>query len=181
MATVLGRLPVGFPPADERQRCIWLGNRLETLTERRPCRRVPRLRSPAQPVRRVVGKRGGCVAGGRPRSARPEVRAEGLGCPSPALHGTSWVPGIQIVVQTVTPAELLRPGDISSRTSGALTLSRVTVLGGGVWSGAGSRGGGGGAGWHALRGEGETSTNTVCPQDCQERYTSPTFITGQSR
>ena len=62
---------------------------------------------------------------------------EGLGCPSPALHGTSWVPGSQIVVQTVTPAELLRPGDISSRTSGALTLSRVTVLGGGVWSGAG--------------------------------------------
>ena len=32
-----------------------------------------------------------------------------------------------------------------------------------VWRGAGSRGGGGGAGWHALRGEGETSTNTVCP------------------
>ncbi len=32
-----------------------------------------------------------------------------------------------------------------------------------VWRGADGRGGGGGAGWHALRGEGETSTNTVCP------------------
>ncbi len=50
-----------------------------------------------------------------------------------------------------------------------------------VWRGAGSRGGGGGAGWYILRGEGETSTYTVCPQDCQEWYTSPTFITGQSR
>ena len=49
-----------------------------------------------------------------------------------------------------------------------------------VWRGAGGRGGGDGAGWHALRGEGETSTNTVRPQDCQEWCASPTFITGQS-
>jgi hypothetical protein len=42
------------------------------------------------------------------------------------------------------------------------------------------RGGGGGAGWHALRGKGETSTNTVCPQDCQQWCVSQTFLTGQS-
>jgi hypothetical protein len=36
-----------------------------------------------------------------PGTARPEVRAEGLGCPSPARHGTSWFPGRQIVVQLV--------------------------------------------------------------------------------
>ena len=36
-------------------------------------------------------------------------------------------------------------------------------------------------GWLAwLRGEGETSTNTVCPQDCQEWCASQTFLTGQS-
>ncbi len=31
-----------------------------------------------------------------------------------------------------------------------------------------------------LRGEGETSTNTMCPQDCQEWCASQTFLTGQS-
>ena len=39
-----------------------------------------------------------------PGTARPEVRAEGLGCPSPALHSTSWVLGRQIVVQPVVLA-----------------------------------------------------------------------------
>ena len=88
LATSEGRLPVGFPPADERPRCIWLGNRLETLTERQPYRRVPRLRFQPSPCEGSWVK-GGCFAGGRSRSARPEVRSEGLGCPSPALHGTS--------------------------------------------------------------------------------------------
>jgi len=88
MATSEGRLPVGFPPADARPRCIWLGNRLETLTERQPYRRVPRLRFQPSPCEGSWVK-GGCFAGGRSRSARPEVRSEGLGCPSPALHGTS--------------------------------------------------------------------------------------------
>jgi hypothetical protein len=37
-----------------------------------------------------------------------------------------------------------------------------------VWRGSGGHGDGGEAGWHALRGEGETSTNTVCSQDFQE-------------
>ena len=37
-----------------------------------------------------------------------------------------------------------------------------------VWRGAGGRGDGGRAGWRALRGEGETSTNAVCYQDFQE-------------
>ena len=50
-----------------------------------------------------------------------------------------------------------------------------------VLRGAGGSGGGGGAGWHALWGEGETSTNTMYPQDCQEWCASPTLITGQSR
>jgi hypothetical protein len=49
-----------------------------------------------------------------------------------------------------------------------------------VWRGAGNHGGGGGAALHELRGKGETSTNTVCPQDCQEWCESPTFPTGQS-
>ena len=31
-----------------------------------------------------------------------------------------------------------------------------------------------------MRGEGETSTNTLCPQDCQEWCSSQTFLTGQS-
>ena len=47
LATMGGRPPVEFPPADARPRCILLGNRLETLTERQPYRRVPRLRFPA--------------------------------------------------------------------------------------------------------------------------------------
>ena len=37
-----------------------------------------------------------------------------------------------------------------------------------------------GAGWHALRGEGETSTDAVCPQDCQEWVTSQAFLTWRS-
>ena len=46
--------------------------------------------------RRVAWAKGGCFAGGQPWSAHPEVRAEGLGCPSPAMHGTSWAPGVRV-------------------------------------------------------------------------------------
>jgi hypothetical protein len=58
----------------------------------------------------------------RRRWTAPVLRArrcamKAWGCPSPALHGTSWVSGRQIVVQPVVLAELLRTGDISSRTS----------------------------------------------------------------
>jgi hypothetical protein len=62
-------------------------------TERQPCRRVPRLRLPAQPVIAVCAKgrvgKGGCPTGGSPGTARPEVRAYVSGCPAPAGHGTS--------------------------------------------------------------------------------------------
>ena len=52
-----------------------------------------------------------------PGTALPEVRVEGLGCPSPALHGTSWVPGRQSVLWPAVPAKVPRPDDISSRSS----------------------------------------------------------------
>ena len=94
LATVcVGRPPVDCPPADARSRFILLGNRLETLTERQPCRRVPRLRLQARPVFAVCAKgrvgKGGCPTGCSPGTARPEVRAYVSGCPAPAGHGTS--------------------------------------------------------------------------------------------
>ena len=66
------------------------GGRL-TLQERVPCDCVPQSLSqaPALPLYEEAWANGGCFAGRRPWSARPEMRAVVLGCPSPALHGTS--------------------------------------------------------------------------------------------
>ena len=94
LATVcVGRPPVDCPPADARSRFILLGDRLETLTERQPCRRVPRLRLRARPVFALCAKgrvgKGGCPTGCSPGTARLEVRAYVSGCPAPAGHGTS--------------------------------------------------------------------------------------------
>jgi hypothetical protein len=54
---------------------------------------------------------------GNPGTARPEVHEDVPGCPSPARHDTSWVPGCQSVLWPAIPAKAFCPDDISSRTS----------------------------------------------------------------